>query len=230
MKGSQKVILKPIVISVLNQKGGVGKTTIATNLAHGLMLEGYDVLLIDGDPQGSARDWHESNNAELVPCIGLDRETLPQDIKSISKGYNIIVIDGAPQIARLSAAAIRASDVVLIPVQPSPYDVWATADLVELIKHRQEITEGKPEAAFIISRMIKNTNLSKDVEAALHEYSLPILKSKTSQYVAYAHSASKGQSVFSADDAPLASYEFSHLVSEVIERYIDIKISKNGDI
>lgn len=221
---------KPIVISILNQKGGVGKTTIATNLAHGLHLKEYDVLLVDGDPQGSARDWHEANNAMLVPCIGLDRETLQTDLRAVWDGYDIIVIDGAPQIARLSAAAIRAADVVLIPVQPSPYDIWATADLIDLVKQRQEMTDGMPEAAFLLSRIIKNSNLSRDVIEALKEYQLPVLDSKTSQYVAYAQSAAKGQSVFSSTETHLACLEFQGLVDEVISKYLDINMSKYQDI
>lgn len=213
---------KPLVISVLNKKGGVGKTTFATNLSHGLHLREYRVLLADGDPQGSARDWHAANGAELVPCVGLDRETIATDIKSVSSGYDVIIIDGAPQIDKLSIAAIRASDVVLIPVQPSPYDIWATVDLVKLIEHRQQISEGKPEAAFVISRVIKNTNLSKDVDAALKEYNIPVLKGKTSQYVAYAQSAAKGHSVFSCPDGSMASCEFNLIVEEIISKFLKI--------
>ncbi len=217
---------KPFVISVLNQKGGVGKTTIATNLAHGLIVKGYAVLLVDGDPQGSARDWHEANNAMLLPCIGLDRETLSADLKAVWRGYDIVVIDGAPQIAKLSAAAIKASDVVLIPVQPSPYDIWATADLVDLIKQRQQVSDGKPDAAFVLSRIIKNTNLSKDVVEALQDYDLPVLASRTSQYVAYAQSAAMGESIFSYNLSGLAALEFRAILDEIISRYIDINISK----
>ena len=212
---------KAIVISVLNQKGGVGKTTIATNLARGLNLRNIKTLLVDGDPQGSARDWHEANNANLVECIGMDRETLPQDIKAVIHNYDVILIDGAPQIAKLSAAAIRASDIVLIPVQPSPYDIWATADLVQLIKHKQEVSDS-PKAAFIISRVIKNTLLSKDVGDALLEYGFPVLKGRTSQLVAYSNSASEGKSVFC--DRGQANVEFSALIDEIIEKYLDIKI------
>ncbi len=216
---------KPIVISILNQKGGVGKTTIATNLAHGLTCRAYKVLLVDGDPQGSARDWHVANSAQLVPCVGLDRPTIAEDIKAIWAGYDIVVIDGAPQIARLSASAIKASDVVLIPVQPSPYDIWATDDLVDLVKGSQEVRNGRLEAAFIISRVIKNTKISKEVDEALSSYNLPILESKTSQLVAYATSAARGESVFSASEAITACAEFNCLVSEVISKYIDINIS-----
>ena len=212
------------VIAVLNQKGGVGKTTIATNLAHGLNLKKIPTLLIDGDPQGSARDWHEANEASIVPCIGMDRETIHEDIKSVKGNYKVIVIDGAPQIAKLSAAAIRTADLVLIPVQPSPYDVWATADLVELIKCRQEVAQDKPKAVFILSRVIKNTNLGRDVVGALEEYGFPILKSITSQAVSYATSASVGATVFCIPFVRRVQDEFSELVDELINEYINIYI------
>lgn len=215
---------KAKVISVLNQKGGVGKTTIATNLAHGLILEEYKTLLVDGDPQGSARDWHEANEGEIVPCLGMDRETLPQDLKSVLHSYDVIIIDGAPKIEKLASAAIRVSDVILIPVQPSQYDIWATGDLVELIKHRQDISDGKPEAAFIISRMIKKTALSNEIESSLVEYGFPVFSSKTSQMMAYMNSVDKGQSVFIHKRYMQASIEFAWVVSEVISRYLDIKI------
>lgn len=186
----------PMTVAVLNQKGGSGKTTIATNLAYALKRDGHQVLLVDADQQGSARDWNEANRGELLPVVGLDRETLPKDIQAISGGYDWIVIDGAPQIAKLSAAAVRAADIVLIPVQPSPYDIWACADLVDLVSARQEATGGKPKAAFVISRSIKNTKLSGEVGDALKEYGLPVFQAATTQRVAYPTTASRGGTVF----------------------------------
>ena len=206
----------PSVIAVLNQKGGSGKTTIATNLAFSLKQAGRKVLLIDSDPQGSARDWNEANGGALLPVVGLDRETLPSDLKAIQDGYEFVVIDGAPQIARLAAAAVKAADVVLIPVQPSPYDIWAAADLVELIQARQEITEGKPAAAFVISRVIKNTKLSGEVSEALEGYELPVLQNFTTQRVVYPTTASTGGTVFSEPGNP-AIAEIEAIAGEVME-------------
>jgi chromosome partitioning protein len=143
------------IIAVLNQKGGAGKTTIATNLAHALQLEGHKVILVDSDPQGSARDWNAASDGALVKVIGMDRSTLAKDILAVVDNHDFIIIDGAPQIADLAIAAIKCADMILIPVQPSPYDIWACEDLVEIIKARQEITDGKPKAAFVISRVIK---------------------------------------------------------------------------
>ncbi len=140
------------VIAILNQKGGSGKTTIATNLAHALERSEGKVLLVDSDPQGSSRDWNEANGGSILPVVGLDRETLAKDLQAISIGYDWIVIDGAPQIAKLSAAAVKVADLVVIPVQPSPYDIWACADLVDIIVARRSVTDGKPKAVFVIWR------------------------------------------------------------------------------
>jgi chromosome partitioning protein len=206
----------PQVIAILNQKGGVGKTTLATHLAHALKRAAFNVLLVDSDPQGSARDWNEANQGQVLPVVGLDRETLPTDLAAISGSYDYVVIDGAPQIARLAAAAIKCADLVLIPVQPSPFDIWATADLVELIKTRQVMTEGKPKAVFVISRAIKNTRLSQEVNEALEGYELAILKHGTSQRVIYPTVASKGQTVFNESGNP-AIAEIEALAQEVLE-------------
>ncbi|MBD2303576.1 ParA family partition ATPase [Nostoc sp. FACHB-190] len=206
----------PTVIAVLNQKGGSGKTTIATNLAHALKRDNYTVLLVDSDPQGSARDWNEASGGNIIPVVGLDRETLAKDLQAISQGYNWIVIDGAPQIAKLSAAAVKAADLVLIPVQPSPYDIWACADLVDIIAARREVTDGKPKAAFVISRAIKNTKLSGEINQALSDYGLPVLKAGTTQRVVYPTTAAEGLTVFS-DPSSDAAREINTLKKEVLE-------------
>ena len=201
-------------VAILNQKGESGKTTLATNIAHALKLSGESGLLVDADPQGSARDWNAANEGKLLSVVGLDRETLPVDLKGIESGYDWIVIDGAPQVAKLSAAAIRAADVVIIPVQPSPYDVWSTADLVELIKARQEVTGGKPKAVFLVSRAIRNSKLSREVVEALQGYGLPTLKAGTTQRVIYPTTASHGLTVMS-DPGCEAAMEIMAIVREI---------------
>lgn len=103
------------VIAVLNQKGGSGKTTIATHLARALQKVDYSVLLVDSDPQGSARDWSAVDEENPVTVIGIDRPTIDRDLKSVAK-KDFIIIDGAPQASDLALSAIKAADFVLIPV------------------------------------------------------------------------------------------------------------------
>ena len=203
------------VIAVLNQKGGSDKTTIATHLARGLQLQGHSVLLVDSNQQGSARDWRAVDEDNPVPVIGLDRPTLDKDLKNVSN-KEFVVIDGSPQATNLALSAIKAADFVLIPVQPSPYDVWATSDLVELVQQRIEMTDGKLKAAFVVSRAIQNTNIGKEVAAVLQDYNLPVLDARIVQRVSYPNSASVGKTVFETESAKSnAVTEITQLVNEV---------------
>lgn len=206
-----------MIVALLNQKGGAGKTTISTNLARALQQENSKVLLVDSDPQGSARDWHAASADSPLTVVGLDRRTLDKDIKGICQGYDWVLIDGAPQLEEMAVAAIKCADIVLIPVQPSPYDVWASEDLVDVIKARQEVTNGKPKAAFVISRQITNTNLGKEVRDALNNYGLPIFTNGTFQRIVYAKTAAKGITVLDAEPSSEASNEIKKIAAELKE-------------
>lgn len=203
------------VIAVLNQKGGAGKTTIATHLARAIQLDGQDVLLVDSDPQGSARDWAAVREDQPVTVVGIDRPTIERDLKNLAK-KDVVVIDGAPQAADLAVSAIKAADFVLIPVQPSPYDIWATADLVELVKQRIEITDGRLRAAFVVSRAIKGTKIGAEVSAALEGYGLPVLDTRVIQRVVYPGTAASGSTVLDAEPAGDAAGEIRALAAEIM--------------
>jgi len=203
------------IIAILNQKGGVGKTTLATNISTKLYLDNYKVLLIDSDPQGSARDWHAAGKSEM-PVIGIDRPTLDKDIKKIANNFDWIIIDGAPQLTDMAISAIKCADLVVMPVQPSPYDIWASEDLVDIIRHRQQVTDGSPKAYFCISRRISSTLLSNEVIQALEGYPLPIMNSYTTQRIIYAKSAAEGQTVFDSNNNE-AIQEITNIVNEIKE-------------
>jgi chromosome partitioning protein len=205
-------------IAFLNQKGGPGKTTLATNIARGFqILLKEEVLLIDSDPQGSARDWHNATNGELLPVVGLDRPTLPKDINNISSNFKWIFIDGAGRLEAMTASAIKCSDLVLIPVRPSPYDVWGSEECIDLVKSRQEVMDGYPKAAFIINCKIPNTILGKDVLDALKKYDLPVLETHIFQRQSYARTAAEGKTVFDINNDPEATKEMKKLVYEIKE-------------
>ncbi len=123
-----------MIVAFLNQKGGVGKSTLSIHMATALALRGSRVLLVDADPQHSALDWQASRQTDpLLPVIGLPTKTLHKEVAMHARNYDHIIIDGPPRVNELARAAILASDIVLIPVNPSPYDVWAAAEIVQLL-------------------------------------------------------------------------------------------------
>lgn len=206
-----------MIISVQNQKGGVGKTTLAIHVSHGLVLRGGPVLLVDADPQGSARDWAAiRTDKPPFSVIGLDRPTIHRDLPEMMKNYAHIVIDGPPRVTELARSAIIAADLVLIPVQPSPYDVWAAQEVVTLIKEASVFKE-KLKSVFVINRKIVNTAIGRDVAEALSGYGLPILRAEVCQRVAFAESAASGQTVLETEPNSQAANEINALVDELFQ-------------
>ena len=189
------------VIAIVNQKGGTGKTTLSTNLARAF-AETSMVLLLDADTQGSARDWGDSRPQGMITLDvrGVEPGRLLQDVRLLAPRFAWVIIDGPPGITKISADAVRAADVVLIPAKASPFDVWAASDIVAAVKARQETSEGKPLAAFVITMTRPRTRLGRQIDAALAEYGLPTLQSRTTERVAYPMMAIEGKSVLEGGD------------------------------
>lgn len=203
-------------ISILNPKGGCGKTTLSSNLGSSLLLNGYKTLLIDTDPQGTLRDWKSMDENDSQPqIIVIDRPNLQKDLTSIAINFDYLIIDGAAKLQDMITFAVKNSDVVLIPIQPSAADIWACEALIHLIKARQEVTDGIPKAAFIISRQIKNSNLARDIDEALKQFSFPVFNSRTTQRVIYGEALSSGKSVFNIKSSGEAASEIQNITKEL---------------
>jgi chromosome partitioning protein len=206
-----------MIISIQNQKGGVGKTTLAVHISHALALRDEPTLLLDADPQGSARDWAAARKSQPpFSVVGLDRPTIHRDLPAIAKNYVHVVIDGPPRVTDLARSAIAAADLVLIPVQPSPYDVWAAQEVINLIQEASVFKE-KLKSVFVINRKIANTAIGRDVTEALSGYGLPVLRSQICQRVSFAESAASGQTVMEIDPNGQAAQEITVLVNELLE-------------
>ncbi|WP_215843921.1 ParA family partition ATPase [Acidithiobacillus montserratensis] len=206
-----------MIIGVLNQKGGVGKTTLSVNIAAFLAQEGSRVLLIDADPQGSCLDWAATRKDEpLFSVVGLPRASIHKELGQIGAGYDHIIIDGPPRVTDLARSAIMASDLVLIPVQPSPYDIWAADEVVQLIQEAI-VYKSDMKCAFVVNRKIANTAIGRDVREALAAFPVPILEATVTQRVIYAEAAALGKAVFEIDAAGPAASEVSALVAELME-------------
>ena len=209
-----------LTIAVLNQKGGSGKTTLCTNLARALQLEGYHVLIADADPQASALSWREASGREDMPTtVSVDRDSFDQDLAAVGVAFDYVLIDGAPRMDTRSRAAVRAADVVLLPVHPSAFDLWASQSLVAMIKERQDITGGRPQAAFVVSRAVTGTNLATEAGEALSSLGLPVFEALTSQRIAYAEAAGLGLSVLDYEPGGKAAGEIYAITNEILERY-----------
>lgn len=203
-------------ISILNPKGGCGKTTLSSNLGSSLLINGYKTLLIDTDPQGTLRDWKSMDENDSQPqIIVIDRPNLQKDLTSIAINFDYLIIDGAAKLQDMITFAVKNSDVVLIPIQPSAADIWACEALIHLIKARQEVTDGIPKAAFIISRQIKNSNLARDIDEALKQFSFPVFNSRTTQRVIYGEALSSGKSVFNIENSGEAASEIQNITKEL---------------
>ena len=185
-----------MIYAFLNQKGGVGKTTLSLHVAGGLApFEKKRVLLIDADPQQSAMKWSTVRTGNIdFAVIGMAKATLHKEILSLGANYDHVVIDGPPRVAELARSIILAADVVVIPVQPSPFDVWAAAETVELIKEARIYKENL-RAVIAINRKIVNTAIGRDVREALASLEVPILDSDVSQRVGFAEAVASGQTV-----------------------------------
>jgi chromosome partitioning protein len=206
------------VIAMLNQKGGVGKTTITVNLARAFQRTGLRVLIVDSDPQGSAQDWSQitqEQNRDMPVVVGVDRPILEKSIPQLRAAFDIIIIDGAAKLQDMTVSALKVADLVLIPVQPSALDIWATSDLVELVKARQVVTEGKPKAAFVVSRQITGTRLANDANEALGQFELPVLNGRTTQRVVYTECIGSGSTVLDLEPEGSASAEITAIMEEL---------------
>jgi chromosome partitioning protein len=206
-----------MILAILNQKGGVGKTTLAVHISTALAQQGAQVLLVDADPQASALDWSASRAvAPLFPVIGLPRANLHKEMPTHAPHYDHIVIDGPPRVNELARSAILASDFVVIPVQPSPYDVWAAKEIVDLLREAVVFKE-RLKKGFVINRKIVNTAIGRDVVEALADYEIPVFEAAICQRVAFAESAAQGSTVLEADPGSLASREILRLTREILE-------------
>jgi chromosome partitioning protein len=203
------------IITVAQQKGGVGKSTLAAQLAISYQALGQKVVVVDIDPQGSLTYWYQQRiarlgNAEATPEVRtITGWRVHNEVLRLSESYDRVIVDSPPHTQTEAKIAIRSADLVLIPLQPSPLDVWATQRTVELTT-----AEGRPMLA-VLNRI---TGRAKLVEATRQEFAahgIPLAETGIANRVAYSVSLAKGSGVAETSPTSAAADEINRLIVEI---------------
>lgn len=207
-----------MIVAFLKQKGGVGKTTLALHLAGAWAEKGERCLVVDADPQGSALEWSEQRSREGLPrsfgVVGLARETLHRELPEIAACYDRIVINGPARVAGIARSALLAADLVLIPATPSPFDGWASAEMLRLLDEARVFRPGLA-ARMLLNRCATRTVIARETAAALADHDPPALNARVGQRIAFADTARTGRLVHEVPAGLIAAQEIAAVAVEI---------------
>ena len=154
----------------------------------------------------------------LFGVVGLARETLHLEAPEIARTVDCVVIDGPPRVTALARSALLAADVVLVPVQPSAYDVWASLEMVALVREAR-VYRPQLQAAFVVNRRVAGTVIGREARSALAEHHIPALHAEIHQRIVFADSVTAGRLAAELDPGGVAAREVRALAVEVLELF-----------
>lgn len=212
------------IITIGHTKGGVGKSTIACNLAVAAAYNGKSVLLIDADIQGSAMAFRASRERNDIKAMAITTATLHKDLTSFA-GIDLIIIDSGGRDSSVFRSAIMASDTFIIPCLPSQVDFWAASDVIKILKEAKIYKDIK--AYFLLNQMMPNTILAKEAREAIKDFDdeVKLLETTIHSRVAYKNSFGSGRSVIEWNDQK-ASEEIKRLYHEILAIPANAVLSK----
>lgn len=210
-----------MVISVTNLKGGVGKTTVSVNIAVGLALKDYSVCLVDSDrEQRSATEWRDNRTvvSPQITVVSVSEKQFTSEIKALRDKFDIVLIDGVPQLSELAQYTIGVSDLVIIPITPSLIDYRGFETFFKKYKEIKTMKEemgGRVKGAVLINRVQRN-RLVNEIPDAVQSYGITLFKNRLVDRLAYKDTFTEGLSVLEYKDDK-AKEETRLLIEEIIE-------------
>jgi chromosome partitioning protein len=204
------------IIALVGNKGGAGKTTLSVNLAAGLARQ-TTTAVVDADPQGSAYQWSAFYESENTIPVYRATEDLNDMARQLLEEYQYLIFDCPPSVhAPQTKSVLEFGDTAVIPVQPSPVDLWATIHIEEAVTSAREVNPAL-RALLVINQLEIRTTLSRLVREALSEISLPVADTALRRRAIYRNSALEGKSIFDmgrrGEDA---AEELKQLIQEII--------------
>jgi chromosome partitioning protein len=206
-----------MIISITSLKGGVGKSTFATNIAVCFAHAGYKVAIIDTDMNASSVHWSGIRSEELpqIMVTGItEANALRKNINQIHQDYDIVIIDGTPSISKLVSTILILGDIVLIPLKPSGFDIWAIEKFLEKYEQAKALREDI-QAYFVLNEYQDNVVFDRSSQDAIKELEIPIMKTTVKTRVAYKEAIIGGMGVFEYRDGK-AKEEMVNLTNEII--------------
>lgn len=209
-----------MILSLVSQKGGVGKSTLAISIAWELLARKRRVLIVDADPQGTATVAVEvaKELGHAAPSVvAMGKEMYREDqLPAIARSFDDVVIDTPGKLGEIQKAALMVADFALIPIGQSAADVWTLNSTVELLDQARTFHRNL-QAAVVLTRRKPRTAIGRNARAPLEECGLPILRGETTDRMAWQECVGAGLGVAQYAPKDAAAAELQGIVNEVLE-------------